>query len=121
MTTTPQDLVTQTISGMEEHAEEYLRIDAKIADLKNQIKVLEREIKPHKEAFQAVLEDSDIGEMEGFEVKYVRNTTIRLNQTKLKTEQPEIYEQYCQTSPSRRLIVNRTAEKKKKPEPYFNF
>lgn len=119
--TKKEDLEIIRIDGMEDHAEEYLRIDAKIADLKAQIKVLERELKPHKEAFQIVLEDSDIGEMNGFEVKYVRSASKRLNQSRLKEELPDIYEQYYDASPSRRLIINRTAEKKKKPEPYFNF
>lgn len=109
-----------SITGMENHAEKYLEIEARIKELKNQVKVLERQQKPHKEALQMVMENADIGTMNGFEVDYKRSITNRLNQQKLKEDYPDVFSDCYEESTTRRMVVKRTSLDEPE-EPAFNF
>lgn len=55
------------------------------------------------------MQDAEVGMTEQFKVTWSSYETNRLDSSKLKKEEPELYKKYCRTSKSRRFTVSMSA------------
>lgn len=70
---------------------------------------LEKEKAIIDQKIQLQLEDAAYGESSEYRVSWVSSESRRLDTKKLKAEKPEVYDQYCKTSSSRRFMVKHAA------------
>lgn len=70
---------------------------------------LEKEKAIIDQKIQLQLEDAAYGESSEYRVSWVTSESRRLDTKKLKAEKPEVYDQYCKTSSSRRFMVKHAA------------
>lgn len=79
------------------------------AELDELIKKLEAEKASIDQRIKLELGDASVGMTEEYKVSWTSVDTTRLDTKKLKSEKPEIYEEYAKTSSSRRFTVNHAA------------
>lgn len=111
-------LTTTNLTGFESLASDWSQVNSEIKELKEKLKILERQKAIIEDGFKEKMEDADLGVMTGWEARWKRASQKRLNQTKLKAEQPELYNSYCEDKPFRRFEIVQTALEK---EPEFRF
>lgn len=70
---------------------------------------LEKEKAIIDQKIQLQLEDAAYGESSEYRVSWLSSESRRLDTKKLKAEKPEVYDQYCKTSSSRRFMVKHAA------------
>ncbi len=103
-------LETTNLVGMESVAESIYKIDAKISDLKKEIKALEKKKEASERNIKQMLEDKDIGILKGYVIEYKRNTRKAFNQSRFKEDHPDIFQQYTDEKPMRRLVIKKTQD-----------
>lgn len=76
-----------------------------IESLKAEEKQLETQRKEYENQLKMTLEDAAEGHSNRFKVTYKTITSNRIDSKRLKAEQPDLYEKYCNSSLSRRLSI----------------
>ena len=94
------DGVLVPLYGLEDDIARVKRIDAQVKDL-------EKESDAIKQRIQMEIGDADGGKASGWQVNWKTISSVRLDSTRLKKEQPEIYEKYAKASESRRFEIKK--------------
>ena len=83
-------------------------------ELSGQIKSLEREQNQIDQEIKLYMGDHELAVSDRYQVSWVNVSTGRLETTRLKAEQPKIYQMYLKTSDSRKFTVKERVEPAKK-------
>ncbi|MDE6566472.1 MAG: YqaJ viral recombinase family protein [Lachnospiraceae bacterium] len=89
--------------GFDEKLKRRCEIVALMDRLTMEKKQIEQEIK-------AYMQDAELAENDNFFVSWKQTASQRLDSARLKAEMPEIYQQFCKQSQSRRFIVKSLGE-----------
>lgn len=107
-----EQIMKQYFKSDKEKTVELLGVDSILRrreELVDLIDKLEKEKTSIDQKIQLQLEDAAYGVTADYRVSWVSAESKRLDSKKLKEEQPDVYDQYCKVSSSRRFIVKHAA------------
>lgn len=93
---------TVILTGIRGDLERRKELDELIVKLNTEKETIDQKIKLQ-------MEDAAYAETEGYRISWTSSEQRRLDSKKLKADEPELYEKYCKTIPSRRFMVKAVA------------